>query len=98
MPCRELGIQKGDRVFIMLPRIPEWYVAMVGLFKLGALPMPATTLLTPGDIEYRINRAEAVMAITDGENAAKVEQAAGGCATLKHLLATGRGPPGLAVL
>ena len=86
---RELGIQKGDRVFIMLPRIPEWYVAMVGLFKLGALPMPATTLLTPGDIEYRINRAEAVMAITDGENAAKVEQAAGGCATLKHLLATG---------
>ena len=73
----------------MLPRIPEWYVAMVGLFKLGALPMPATTLLTPGDIEYRINRAEAVMAITDGENAAKVEQAAGGCATLKHLLATG---------
>jgi acyl-coenzyme A synthetase/AMP-(fatty) acid ligase len=86
---RELGIQKGDRVFIMLPRIPEWYVAMVALFKLGALPMPATTLLTPGDIEYRINRAEAVMAITDGENAAKVEQAAGGCATLKHLLATG---------
>ena len=86
---RELGIKKGDRVFIMLPRIPEWYVAMVGLFKLGALPMPATTLLTPGDIEYRINRAEAVMAITDGENAAKVEQAAGGCATLEHLLATG---------
>ena len=86
---RDLGIRKGDRVFIMLPRIPEWYVAMVGLFKLGALPMPATTLLTPGDIEYRINRAEAVMAITDGENAAKVEQAAGGCGTLKHLLATG---------
>ena len=86
---RDLGIRKGDRVFIMLPRIPEWYVAMVALFKLGALPMPATTLLTPGDIEYRINRAEAVMAITDGENAAKVEQAAGGCGTLKHLLATG---------
>ena len=86
---RELGIKKGDRVFIMLPRIPEWYVAMVGLFKLGALPMPATTLLTPGDIEYRINRAEAVMAITDGENAAKVEEAAGACPTLKHLVATG---------
>ena len=86
---RDLGIKKGDRVFIMLPRIPEWYVAMVALFKLGALPMPATTLLTPGDIEYRVNRAEAVMAITDGENAAKVEQAAGGCGTLKHLLATG---------
>ena len=84
---RGLGVGKGDRVFLMLPRIPEWYVAMVGLMKLGALPMPATTLLTAGDIEYRINRAEAVMAITDGENAAKVAQAAGGCPTLKHLLA-----------
>ena len=84
---RGLGVGKGDRVFLMLPRLPEWYVAMVGLMKLGALPMPATTLLTAGDIEYRINRAEAVMAITDGENAAKVAQAAGGCPTLKHLLA-----------
>ena len=83
---RSRGIQKGDRVFIMLPRIPEWYVAMLGLMKLGALPMPGTTLLTPKDIEYRINAAEAVMAITDGENSGKVDEAAGGCETLKHLM------------
>ena len=86
---RQLGIRKGDRVFIMLPRIPDWYVAMLGLFKLGALPMPGTTLLTPKDIEYRINRSEAVMAVTDPENAAKVEAAAAGCPTLKHLVLAG---------
>ncbi|NQW22069.1 MAG: AMP-binding protein [SAR202 cluster bacterium] len=86
---RARGIQKGDRVFIMLPRIPEWYVAMLGLMKLGALPMPGTTLLTPKDIEYRVNTAEAVMAITDEENAGKIEEAAGGCPTLKHLLMVG---------
>ena len=86
---RQLGIRKGDRVFIMLPRIPDWYVAMLGLFKLGALPMPGTTLLTPKDIEYRINRSEAVMAVTDPENAAKVEEAAAGCPTLKHLVLAG---------
>ena len=83
---RDRGIRKGDRVFIMLPRIPEWYVAMLGLMKLGALPMPGTTLLTPKDIEYRINTAEAVMAITDEDNAAKVDEAAGAYQTLKHLL------------
>ena len=83
---RDRGVQKGDRVFIMLPRIPEWYVAMLALMKLGALPMPGTTLLTPKDVEYRINTAEAVMAITDDENAAKVDEAAGGCPTLKHLV------------
>ncbi len=83
---RGLGVGKGDRVFIMLPRIPEWYAAMVGMMKLGIVPMPATTLCTPRDIEYRINQAEAVAAITDLENAEKVEQAAGGCASLKHLV------------
>ena len=86
---RRLGIKKGDRVLIMLPRIPEWYVAVLGLFKLGALPMPGTPLLTPRDIEYRINQAEAVMALTDGDNVAKVEEAAAGCPTLKYLSVVG---------
>ena len=47
---KDLGVTKGARVFLMLPRIPEWYVAMLGLIKLGAVPMPATTLCTPSDI------------------------------------------------
>jgi len=83
---RDLGITKGDRVFVMLPRIPQWYVVLVGMMKLGVIPMPATTLCTPRDIEYRINQAEAVAAITDLENAPKVEEAAGACASLKHLI------------
>ena len=83
------GIKKGDRVFIMLPRIPEWYVAMIGLFKLGAIPMPGTTLLTAKDIEYRITQAEASMAITDLENSDKVNAAAGGCPTLESLVIVG---------
>ena len=83
---RDLGISKGDRVFVMLPRVPQWYVVLVGMMKLGVIPMPATTLCTPRDIEYRINQAEAVAAITDLENAPKVEEAAGACASLKHLI------------
>ncbi|MEC9013912.1 MAG: AMP-binding protein [Chloroflexota bacterium] len=91
---RDRGVKKGDRVFVMLPRIPEWYVVMLGLIKLGALPMPGTTLLTSKDIEYRINTAEAVMAITDGENADKIDEAAGGCPTLQHLVVVGAGRKG----
>ena len=83
------GIKKGDRVFVMLPRIPEWYVVMLGSFKIGAIPMPATTLLTAKDIEYRITQAEASMAITDFENSDKVNSAAGGCPTLKSLVVVG---------
>ena len=83
------GIKKGDRVFVMLPRIPEWYVVMLGSFKIGAIPMPATTLLTAKDIEYRITESEASMAITDLENSDKVNSAAGGCPTLKSLVVVG---------
>jgi acetyl-CoA synthetase len=37
---RSLGVQKGDRVFLFLPRIPELYVAMVGCAKIGAIIAP----------------------------------------------------------
>ena len=57
---RDLGVTKGARVFLMLPRIPEWYVAMLGLMKLGAVPMPATTLCTPSDIVYRGERSGSI--------------------------------------
>jgi len=84
-----LGVGKGTRTFVMLPRIPQWYVAMLGLMKVGAVPMPATTLCTPGDIEYRVNEAEATLAITDLENSDKVAEAAGNCPSLEHLLLVG---------
>ncbi len=91
---RELGAKKGDRIFIMLPRIPEWYIAMLGMMKLGVIPMPATPLCTPKDIEYRVNLAEAAAVITDGENTAKVESAAGACPSLKRLVVVGGGKRG----
>ena len=83
---RDLGVGKGDRVLVMLPRVPEWYVVLLGLIKLGAVPVPTTTLCTSRDIEYRLNLAEANLAITDLENAGKVEEAAGNCASLNTLM------------
>jgi len=70
------GVRKGDPVFVMLPRIPEWYEVILGCIKLGALPMPGTTLLTGRDIAYRLERAGATTAVTDPEGAATVDEAA----------------------
>jgi acyl-coenzyme A synthetase/AMP-(fatty) acid ligase len=61
----DAGIGKGDRVFIMLPRVPAWYTAMLGAIRIGAVVMPAPNMLTPRDIGYRIGTAGAVAAITD---------------------------------
>ncbi|WP_022669557.1 acyl-CoA synthetase [Hippea alviniae] len=80
-----LGIKKGDHVFIMVPRIVEWYAVMLGLNKVGAVAMPAPNILMPDDIRYRIRQGEAVMAIASASNASKVEQACsnGDCPSLK---------------
>jgi acetyl-CoA synthetase/medium-chain acyl-CoA synthetase len=70
---RDIGIQRGDRVLVILPRVPQWWIAMLGLTKLGAVPIPGTPLLTAKDIRYRIEAAEVKAIITDDEGAAKVE-------------------------
>ena len=88
----ELGIGPGDHVFVMLPRIPAWYAAMLGCIRIGAVPMPGPNLLTPKDIAYRVERARAKAAITDAAGAAKVDAAATG---LTARLCAGReAPPG----
>ncbi len=69
-----LGIQKGDRVLVMLPRIPEWWESVLGLIKLGAVAIPCTTLLTSKDIQFRAEIAEARGFITDNEGAQKFDQ------------------------
>jgi acyl-coenzyme A synthetase/AMP-(fatty) acid ligase len=59
------GINKGDRILIMLPRIVQWWEAMVGITRRGAVPVPATTQLTTKDIQYRLDSAKITAVITD---------------------------------
>ena len=50
---QSIGIGRGDMVMLMLKRRYEFWVAILGLHKIGAVAIPATHLLTPKDIEYR---------------------------------------------
>jgi len=83
---KKIGLKKGDRVLVILQSIPEWYITLIGMFKLGIIPMPGTVLLTAKDVEYRINRAEAEMVITDLDHADLVESVKPKCPTLKHMM------------
>ncbi|MCR5794132.1 MAG: AMP-binding protein [Solobacterium sp.] len=51
------GIKKGDRVMIVLKRHYQFWFAMIGLHKLGAIAIPATSQLMAHDFEYRFNSA-----------------------------------------
>ena len=66
------GIKRGDRVLLMLPRVPEWWVAMLGLIRLGAVPVPATLLLTAREVAFRLEAALVRAAITNLDGVAKV--------------------------
>ena len=78
-----LGFQKGDRVLVMLPRVPEWWESVLGLMKLGAVPIPCTTLLTPKDIQFRAEIAEVSAIVTDEEGAAKFDSVRAECPTIR---------------
>ena len=53
---RALGVTRGDRVLLLLPNIRPLWEAMLALMKLGAVIIPATTLLTETDLEDRFER------------------------------------------
>ena len=71
------GLRPGDAVLIILPRVPEWWIAMLGLIRLGAVPIPGTPLLTARDIRYRTEAADVRALITDAQGADKAPDFSG---------------------
>ena len=86
---RRLGAAKGDFALVVIPRLPAWYQVLIGCFKTGVVAMPGTNLLTAKDIEYRINKSGARLAIVTEEHVEKVEAIRGKCPSLEHLIVIG---------
>ncbi len=72
---RARGIGKGDRVLILLPRVPEWQIAMVGCCKLGAIPVPCISMHTERDVAFRAAHSGAAAAVTTREHSEKFSAA-----------------------
>ena len=88
---KSLGIKKGDRVMLVLKRHYQFWFAMLGLNKLGAIAIPATNQLQEHDFEYRFRSAgvSAILCTADGDTANQVDIAAKSCPTLKHKIIVG---------
>jgi acetyl-CoA synthetase len=76
---RGLGIHRGDRVLLMLGNIPPLWETMLAMMKLGAVIIPATTLLTANDVADRIARGRVKHIVCAAELAPKIEHACGSC-------------------
>ena len=82
---KSLGIKKGDRVLLVLKRNYQFWFAILGLHKLGAIAIPATNQLVVHDYEYRFNAAgvSAAIVTADGNATDYVDQAQLNSPTLK---------------
>ena len=65
---KSLGIKRGDRVMLVLKRHYQFWFAMLGLHKLGAIAIPATNQLVEHDFSYRFTAAgvSAIVCTADG--------------------------------
>ena len=74
---KSLGIKRGDRVMLVLKRHYQFWFAILGLHKLGAIAIPATNQLMEHDFTYRFNAADvnAIICTADGDTAHQVELA-----------------------
>ena len=72
-----LGVRRGDRVMLVLKRHYQFWFALLGLAKMGAIAIPATNLLVKHDFEYRFNAAmvRAIVCTGDGDVARQAELA-----------------------
>ena len=88
---KSLGIKKGDRVMLVLKRHYQFWFAILGLHKLGAIAIPATNQLQSHDFEYRFKAAgvSAIICTADGDAAHQAELGAEGCDELRHRIIVG---------
>jgi acetyl-CoA synthetase len=70
---RGLGVRRGDRILLMLGNTPLLWETMLAAMKLGAVVVPATTLLTPADLADRFTRGRVRFLVAEPGLAAKFE-------------------------
>jgi len=78
---KSLGIKRGDRVMLVLKRHYQFWFAVLGLHKLGAVAIPATNQLLEKDFTYRFTagKVKAILCTADGNVADAIDEAAAKC-------------------
>lgn len=84
-----LGISKGDTYLIRTPNQPEYMVSFLGGQKIGAVPIPTSTMLREYELQHIINNSEAVAVVTTHNYIEAIENIRPKCKTLKHVIVIG---------
>uniref|UniRef100_H0X1Y2 medium-chain acyl-CoA ligase n=1 Tax=Otolemur garnettii TaxID=30611 RepID=H0X1Y2_OTOGA len=89
------GLQPGDRMMLVLPRIPEWWLVSVACMRTGTIMIPGISQLTEKDLKYRLQSSKAKAIITSDSLAQRVDAISGDCPSLQtKLLVSDSSRPG----
>ena len=83
------GVQRGDRVAIVMPQRFETAVAYIAVLQLGAVAMPLSMLFGPEALAYRLTDSDAVAAICDATAMPNLREVAADCPLLRFTLVVG---------
>ena len=84
----KLGVKKGDRIAVMMPNLPAFPLAMLGILRAGAAQVNVNPLYTPRELEHQLNDAGAnIIVIFNGATATLAEIV--GNTSIEHVISVG---------
>lgn len=86
-----IGVQAGERVFIFAPRLPELYIAFLGILKIGAIATTVFSAFGPEAMLDRLLDAEATLVITTPELKGRIAETQEAMPSLRVMVLDGRG-------
>lgn len=87
---KELGVEQENRVMFCLPDSPEFLYVYFGAMRIGAVPVPVSTMALPADFRYYLNDSKAKVLITTEELAARISEVREELRFLRHFIVLGK--------
>jgi acyl-coenzyme A synthetase/AMP-(fatty) acid ligase len=87
--ARKLGIVRGDRVIVLMGKVPEWHVVLTGLLKVGAIAIPSAAQLRANDLKFRAEHSGAVAIISGLEGIEEADAMREEVPNLRHFVVLG---------
>ena len=83
---RDLGVRFDDRILMLMLDVPQFYAIFWGAIRIGAVPIPVNTMLTPDDYEYYLNDSRARVLVISDELLPIISQISGELYYLRDLI------------
>jgi len=84
-----LGVERGDRVALILPQRPEMAIAYMAIFQMGAIALPLSHLFGPEALEYRMEYAGASVVFVEPTTIANLWATKDKLTHLRHVIGVG---------